>query len=782
MKFLQNYTIDCDKLRKYTELNKTFYEDIDLKLAKLILECSSNQIAEESKQLFKTFISKIKNNRIAVLLKNRYGLGRFYGETTEKYCGNLIILPRIIKNTIFKYHEYVDIDQVKGHPSILVNLAFFNGKHLPNISKYVDSFDSIYPEFIEYYSADPDNPLTKDDVKYLFNITIYGGGFKTWIANLEKGCLEKNYPPKTLKNTDITIEFYDEFRKEVNQMKDLIYENNPQIITKVCVGKNLQEFEKKNKVISFFLQTIEHEITFHAYKYLCNENKINPRVVDWGYDGLTFPLREATDIDAMVNDINKYIQEKTGFALVKFKHKPFDEEEILHEVLEKRNNVREDDEVKIPDAIWNKDDWEREWCKLCHQGVYARKYLNSQDETVMEIKDQSTLFKSYRHLSYKIEKKTQYYINDWMDDPDILRYDNMDCYPPPLQCPDNIFNTWMPFRFQNKQELEYDPEPVAIFEQYLKNLTNHDDHAYQTLLNFHAHLFQRPAEKMNIFPVLISNQGCGKSTLFNIMTEIMGQSRVLETRAPEEDIFGKHNPLMMNAYYVILSETNRKNIQGYEGKLKGLITDTNGLNINPKGVNPFKIKCYARFILGTNSLDPVQTSADDRRTFIIRCNDSLANNTEYFKTINKELFTPTALFSIYKYLSEHVDISNWNFRETPLHRTEFHQEIVEVYESPIKQWLRDFLNEYKNEDDVIEFTGKQLYTSYMNFRAGNGYTQERFNVTTSSLMLKLSHEFKIPKEMMEIKKTKLGNNRIFKIKEIIQFLGFDQDETIVETP
>jgi hypothetical protein len=107
---------------------------------------------------------------------------------------------------------------------------------------------------------------------------------------------------------------------------------------------------------------------------------------------------------------------------------------------------------------------------------------------------------------------------------------------------------------------------------------------------------------------------------------------------------------------------------------------------------------------------------------------------------------------------------------------------VEVYESPIKQWLRDFLNEYKNEDDVIEFTGKQLYTNYMNFRAGNGYTQERFNVTTSSLMLKLSHEFKIPKEMMEIKKTKLGNNRIFKIKEIIQFLEFDQDETTVETP
>ena len=64
----------------------------------------------------------------------------------------------------------------------------------------------------------------------------------------------------------------------------------------------------------------------------------------------------------------------------------------------------------------------------------------------------------------------------------------------------------------------------------------------------------------------------------------------------------------------------------FEGELKSLITDENGVYINPKGKDQFKITSYHRFIAPTNNDEAMNTSDDDRRKCMVAYSNELIGN------------------------------------------------------------------------------------------------------------------------------------------------------------
>ena len=103
------------------------------------------------KQDFEKLVERINPNTNMLLVKYspRYKLGRRYPDCPEpsfpngqpnpafnKYYSALISQPRIIKNTIFHYQGWVDIDQRKGHPTILLAIAEMNNLDLPVTNLY----------------------------------------------------------------------------------------------------------------------------------------------------------------------------------------------------------------------------------------------------------------------------------------------------------------------------------------------------------------------------------------------------------------------------------------------------------------------------------------------------------------------------------------------------------------------------------------------------------------------------------------------------------------------
>lgn len=376
MKFLQNWHIKTDLVPAYPDFNQDFAVPIDFTLAKMMLECdlSSECLAE-----WKKLVERIdpKTNEFRVKYAPRYGLGRRYAdcpkETSQDFkthYSSLVKMNRLLKNTIFAYQGWVDYDQVKGHVTILFELARRNGKQLPAYGEFLSDFDKIAKDLIAFYSADV--PLTKRDIKWLFNKTIYGGGIAEWLKAIQAGDPLNNDPPKTLRTTE-THPFYQKFFLETQSLISIVYESNDELQAKVS-GDEQDLWRRKNRVMSYFCGIIENELTFQAYKFAYKNKMCQQRRVDWGYDGFTIPPgSEEVDIDKM----NEYVRSKTGFKTVTFIRKEYDD--VLTDVLEKRRLMADPCEVSSTDL--QKDMTEMEMAssvmlshphwKFCGNRLYA---------------------------------------------------------------------------------------------------------------------------------------------------------------------------------------------------------------------------------------------------------------------------------------------------------------------------------------------------------------------------------------------------------------------------
>jgi hypothetical protein len=286
MDFLKNWTIDLNKVPKYAQLRRDLVVAIDKRLGELLVE--DERIPKESRAEFEKTLALVKNNTLQVHLEPRRGLGRRYPqidrkEKDKKYYGSLIGFPKKIKNTNFKLLNWVDIDQKKGHPTILLSIAEKNKMKLPAYETYLNGFDDIWQEISAHHSEDPLNPLTKGDIKHLFNRTIYGGGINNWFLDVENGVKTRlngvvEYTNgKVLKNKDHLHPFYQQFLQETQMVISLIFTSNPEMVARLCSDLPDDEdglFKKRSRVMSYFCGVIENHITWMAFDLLVQHGVI----------------------------------------------------------------------------------------------------------------------------------------------------------------------------------------------------------------------------------------------------------------------------------------------------------------------------------------------------------------------------------------------------------------------------------------------------------------------------------------------------------------------------
>ena len=379
MKFLNGFTIDVKKVPAYKQLSERFKVPVDKKLCKLMIDYNAKRpdgqpvISSSSKEMLIKVTKCIAQDWLDVKMNPRLGkLGRRYPDIPDEYrefrgikkknedygkiFSGLISLPRVVKNTIFKFGNWADFDQVKGHATILAELGTKNDMNLPSYNRYITEFDDIVDEMIKYYSPAEGNKLTRSHVKTLFNLTIYGGGHKKWLESVIAGTETKMngiiiseaengvaVDPKIKPNP-----FYQEFKRETDILMTKIYEANEELQDIVCVGEGYEDkerdiYKRKNRVMSYYCQVIENELTYVAYKWMTTKDRMAKKnQVDWGYDGLTIPNCNMNDLDVKLNDMNEYIVKHTGFTRVKFIHKVFGEDEILNDVLQVRMEMNDD--------------------------------------------------------------------------------------------------------------------------------------------------------------------------------------------------------------------------------------------------------------------------------------------------------------------------------------------------------------------------------------------------------------------------------------------------------
>ena len=119
--FLKGWTIDVSKIPQYSAFRGTFSLKLDYTLLRNIMTSNHPDFTDDRKKLLLPVLNKInKQTSILEVVHNpRFGLGRFYPDDSI----SPICISRHIKHTLFAFLNWIDLDMIKGHPSMLYCIA-----------------------------------------------------------------------------------------------------------------------------------------------------------------------------------------------------------------------------------------------------------------------------------------------------------------------------------------------------------------------------------------------------------------------------------------------------------------------------------------------------------------------------------------------------------------------------------------------------------------------------------------------------------------------------------
>jgi hypothetical protein len=383
-----------------------------------------------------------------------------------------------------------------------------------------------------------------------------------------------------------------------------------------------------------------------------------------------------------------------------------------------------------------------------------------QTETDNIIMTKTQLITSNERISYDVvikdEIQSKCFVLDWLKDGENrMKYD-MAVYPSDIRCPDSVFNLWRPFAMERVESCQKDENAISMIRGHIKILCGNDQMVADYLELWIAQMILFPSVK-SICPTLISKEGAGKGTLMRLFERMLGGEKVLQTTKPSQNVWGNFNGQMKNAFLVNLDELSKREGEGADGYIKGLITEPK-MTINEKGIIPYEISSYHRFLITTNNEDPVKTSKDDRRKIIIRASDELIGNKDYFDKMYAMLEDENAVKSIYEYFKALPSADK--FSSVPMPETQYHKDIKEAQTSPIEMWLRQLTIDNINLE-YVEKSGMEQYEAFNIFKADNGIN---FECSHPAFGLKMKN-LKIA-GVGEPIHTKSGNKRRFDIPKM----------------
>ena len=750
----------------------------------------------ESKTLLKKRIRLLKNgNDLEIIYhQKKGGLGRFY--STEKL--SLTELARNIRNTLYHYQGWVDYDFVASHPTVLSQLALKLRIRTPKLDAWCKDKKPIIKMLSDHHSVAGCPPLEKIHIKKLICASLYGGGLQGWAtggegedydAGITKGNPAKNEMPMSVRNVADYNEghsWWKGLKEEIKKINNKLIDANPELVELIApTSLGLPAWKRQNKTISYILGVFENECLHAAYLYGLENSLIKPRRLALAFDGFTTPSPPPyTDHAFHINGVNEFIFEKTGFAM-RMEVKEYEEWTVQADLIDARRNlvvanavagampvegivaegevanaVEEEEDNHYPQEylLW-KTNHEKKHTKIVDTNNYFKKLfeideLGNENFLGYKVFNRTDLMGAYEHeWFWKIndetgKRKKQKFILEWIEDAGIQRKDRTDIIPPPMYCPPNVLNLWKPSEFEGRMREEtderYNKTAVDAWIKHIGIICDHDALAEEYVLNWFAHLLQKPAQKPETCIVITGRQGTGKTIMLDPIKKIMGGG-YFESSNPERDVWGNFNPMMASSLLVVLSEVDKRNAFGADGKIKALKTDKE-ITIRNLHQAPYVIRSHHRFIIPTNHPDPVFLEEGQRRDMIIKMSEEMKGNEAYFNTFGAYWEVEDNLISLYSYLMKR-DISEWRFRKIP--KTDYQQDL-EGFSRPFldiffEWWVAQQVIQKAEVDDDGCMTrfGGDLYTDFRTWRDENGGKYELNG--TGDLMKKIYTHLHLPK-------------------------------------
>lgn len=282
----------------------------------------------------------------------------------------------------------------------------------------------------------------------------------------------------------------------------------------------------------------------------------------------------------------------------------------------------------------------------------------------------------------------------------------------PLRQPENILNYW---RSPIAPLPGEGTEPITEFLHDV--ICAGDKRLSKYLLDFLAHMLQKPEVKPGIIVALLGGQGVGKGTFFKLLQGIW-KSSVMVVQDIDQ-VVGKFNSALERSYVVCMDEAIFRGNKKASERLKSMATEPM-VGIEEKYEPARTIESFHRFFAATNSKHFGQVDVDDRRYFFLRVSGHRRCDHEYFGQLNI-LFRNDLVMAAFVHTLIKRDIASVNVYEPPMPEENILQRVQSLQGFP--RFWHDFLVQER-----VLAEGNQMWTEAL-IEAYRNYSQreERFS-------------------------------------------------------
>lgn len=228
-------------------------------------------------------------------------------------------------------------------------------------------------------------------------------------------------------------------------------------------------------------------------------------------------------------------------------------------------------------------------------------------------------------------------------------------YPNPERCPNDVYNL---FTGWGVKPVKGDVSPYL--EHLKKIICSNNKTTYKYLVEWMAHMIQKPEEKPSVAIVMKAVQGAGKGSVIEPLLQIAAEFGTHETGI--SNITGRFNNIIVNKMFIFIDEVII-NSEHDANKIKTIISEK-VLTLEKKGVDAQTVPNFSRLMFASNSERVLRAGIRERRYLVLTPSDEKAQEKEYFDRLHHWINNGGASHLMYYLLN--VDLTDFDPRRAPI--------------------------------------------------------------------------------------------------------------------
>ena len=235
---------------------------------------------------------------------------------------------------------------------------------------------------------------------------------------------------------------------------------------------------------------------------------------------------------------------------------------------------------------------------------------------------------TFRDAKGKLKQWSQ----EWMFSKARRNYEGLCFFPRSDVNLHGHYNLFQGFEVERPTHAPVESKTVSAFIEHIhENVAMGNDTHARWIINFFAHLIQRPWEKPIVALVLRGGKGVGKNALVDVVGNLLGRQHYV-TCWSKSQALSHFNVHLEKCLLLNLNEAFWSGDKSVEGVLKGLITERT-MRIERKGIDSYEIDNYMRVVIMGNESWLVPATSDERRFAVFDLGTGKQRNREFFEPL-----------------------------------------------------------------------------------------------------------------------------------------------------